>query len=165
LKNAANSSRQEDQGDRCRQRGPIRSPVHADKVLGTYSNGERLSSSLRTGRVSLRVVRGALAGEALSTNNRGATPSRWRLAPSIIKTSCPSRDEARLVASNFNVLAANPFEARMRISSQHTASTATSFTRCYWVSRATSRPCAARRLASKFSPPASFLYRGAIKDP
>ena len=40
------------------------------------------------------------------SNNRGATPSRWRLAPSIIKTSCSSRDEARLVASNFNVLAA-----------------------------------------------------------
>ena len=126
LKNAANSSRQEDQRDRCRQRGPIRSPVHADKVLGTHSNGERLSSSLRTGRVYLRVVRGALAGEALSieqlrSNSVALAPGALnhqdelliaRRGPACgLKFQCPSRKD--------------PFEARMRISSQHTASAAT----------------------------------------
>ena len=73
------------EGRQARSLPPARSDslslVHADKVLGAHGNGERLSSARRTGRVYLRVARGALA-------------------------SGSSRDEARLVASNFNVLAA-----------------------------------------------------------
>ena len=122
MKNAANSSRQEDQRDRCCQRGAIPSPVHADKVLGTHSNGERLSSSLRTGRVYLRVVRGALVGEALSieqlrNNSVALAPGALnhkdellipRRGPACgVKFQCPSCQD--------------PFEARMCISSQHTA--------------------------------------------
>ena len=56
-----------------------------------------------------------------------------------VKFQCPSRKD--------------PFEARMRISSQHTASAATALSLdVIRFNRATSRPCAACRLASKFSP-------------
>jgi hypothetical protein len=101
------------------------SPVHADKVLDTHGNGERLSSSLRRGRVYLRVVRGALAGIALSieqlrSDSVALAPGALnhqdellfaRRGPACrVEFQCPSRKD--------------PFEARMRISSQHTASAA-----------------------------------------
>ena len=102
------------------------SPVHADKVLDTHGNGERLSSSLRRGRVYLRVVRGAPAGKALSieqlrSDSVALAPCALnhqdellfaRRGPACgVQFQCPSRKD--------------PFEARMRISSQHTASAAT----------------------------------------
>jgi hypothetical protein len=127
LKNAASSSTA---GRSARSLPPARTdsltPVHADKVLGAHGNGERLSSSRRTGRVYLRVVGGALAGETLSieqsrSDSVALAPGRLnhqdelliaRRGPACgVKFQCPSRKDL--------------FEARMCISSQHTASAVT----------------------------------------
>jgi hypothetical protein len=164
LKNVANSSWQEDQGNRCRQRGPIRSPVHADKVLGTHGNGERLSSSLRTGRVSLR-VRGAPAGEALlieqsrsdfvalapgALNHQDELLIARRGAACRVKFQCPSRKD--------------PFEARMCISSQHTASAATALSLDVIRSIAQLLDRARRvDLRANSAPRASFLHRARLR--
>jgi hypothetical protein len=142
------------------------SPVHANMVLGTHGNGERLSS-LRTGRVYLRVVRGALAGKALSIEQLRS--NSVALAPGALnhqderliarrgpacggKFQCPSRKDL--------------FEARMCISSQHTAIAVTALS--LDVIRSIAQlPDRARRvdLRPNSAPRASFLYRGAIKGP
>jgi hypothetical protein len=107
LKNAANGSGKDDKRDRCRQRRAIlahqftriRFSVHMAMESGRR---RRCEQDART----FELCAALSLAKLYQSNNRGATPPRWRLALSIIKTSCSSLDEAMLVASNFNVLAA-----------------------------------------------------------
>jgi hypothetical protein len=147
LKNAANGSGKDDKRDRCRQRRAIlahqftriRFSVHMAMESGRRRRCEQDACTFE-------LCAALSLAKLYQSNNRGATPPRWRLALSIIKTSCSSLDEAMLVASKFQCPSCkDPFEARMRISSQHTASAAAGvITRCYSVNRATSN--SARRV-------------------
>ena len=142
------------------------SPVHANMVLGTHGNGERLSS-LRTGRVYLRVARGALAGKALSIEQ---LMSGLRRAGALRPQSSRRAAHHATKPGLWRQISMSYPRRSVRSKNEHFVATPSKrchgvITRCYAVNRATTRPCAARRLASKFSHPASFLYRVAIKGP
>jgi hypothetical protein len=141
LKNAANSSGKDDKRDRCRQRGAILSPqftrIRFSVHMAMESGCHRCEQDACTFELRAALPRAA---------HRATRPGCG------VKFQCPSRKD--------------PFEARMRISSQHSASAATALS--LEVIRSTAQhPDRAGRvdLRANSAPRASFLYRGAIKGP